>query len=207
MLLYLKLAWQRRREEGRLADFDDLREAIVEGAAQRIRPKLMTMLTTMIGHDHPEVTSAVQQQASKVMHTSTLYLSEPMIEFGEMVVEASGIPDARVYFTPSGSEANDAAILVATSRLFIASGRGLAVFEDERLRPYLRLDRPGDVWALGLGEDVSVVASLAGHRGQDEVRGAVDDPAHARDAVGGQVEGQRAKHRDAARHGGLEAER
>ncbi len=73
------------------------------------------VLTTMIGHDHPAVTAAVQQQAAKVMHTSTLYLSEPMIEFAEMVAEASGIPDARVYFTPSGSEANDAAILFATS--------------------------------------------------------------------------------------------
>ena len=49
MLLYLKLAWQRRREEGRLSNFEDLREAIVEGAAQRIRPKLMTVLTTVIG--------------------------------------------------------------------------------------------------------------------------------------------------------------
>ena len=33
---------------GQLADEDDLREAIVEGAAQRIRPKLMTVLTTTI---------------------------------------------------------------------------------------------------------------------------------------------------------------
>lgn len=49
MLLYLKLAWKRRREEGRLTSFEDLREAIVEGAAQRIRPKLMTVLTTVIG--------------------------------------------------------------------------------------------------------------------------------------------------------------
>jgi len=49
MLLYLKLAWRRRREEGRLSSFEDLREAIVEGAAQRIRPKLMTVLTTVIG--------------------------------------------------------------------------------------------------------------------------------------------------------------
>jgi 4-aminobutyrate aminotransferase len=73
------------------------------------------VLTTMIGHDHPAVTAAVQAQAAKVLHTSTLYLSEPMIEFAEMVAEASGIPDARVYFTPSGSEANDAAILFATS--------------------------------------------------------------------------------------------
>ena len=73
------------------------------------------VLTTMIGHDHPAVTAAVQAQAAKVLHTSTLYLSEPMIEFAEMVCEASGIPDARVYFTPSGSEANDAALLLATS--------------------------------------------------------------------------------------------
>ena len=73
------------------------------------------VLTTMIGHDHPAVTTAVREQAAKVMHTSTLYLSEPMIEFAEMVADASGIPDARVYFTPSGSEANDAALLLATS--------------------------------------------------------------------------------------------
>jgi 4-aminobutyrate aminotransferase len=73
------------------------------------------VLTTMIGHDHPTVTAAVQAQAAKVMHTSTLYLSEPMIEFAEMVAACSGIPDARVFFTPSGSEANDAAILFATS--------------------------------------------------------------------------------------------
>jgi 4-aminobutyrate aminotransferase len=73
------------------------------------------VLTTMIGHDHPAVTAAVQAQAAKVMHTSTLYLSAPMIEFAEMVAEQSGIPDARVYFTPSGSEANDAALLLASS--------------------------------------------------------------------------------------------
>jgi 4-aminobutyrate aminotransferase len=73
------------------------------------------VLTTMIGHDHPAVTAAIRDQAEKVLHTSTLYLSEPMIEFAEMVAEASGIPDARVYFTPSGSEANDAALLLATA--------------------------------------------------------------------------------------------
>jgi Cu(I)/Ag(I) efflux system membrane protein CusA/SilA len=49
MLLYLTLAHRRRKETGQLRNMDDLREAIVEGAAQRIRPKLMTVLTTMIG--------------------------------------------------------------------------------------------------------------------------------------------------------------
>ncbi|HKE16857.1 MAG TPA: CusA/CzcA family heavy metal efflux RND transporter [Kofleriaceae bacterium] len=49
MLLYLTLAHRRWRDEGRLRTAADLREAIVEGAAQRIRPKLMTVLTMMIG--------------------------------------------------------------------------------------------------------------------------------------------------------------
>ncbi len=73
------------------------------------------VLTTMIGHSNPEVVAAVQAQAAKVMHTSTLYLSEPMIELAEEIAAASGIPDARVFFTTSGSEANDTAILLATS--------------------------------------------------------------------------------------------
>jgi copper/silver efflux system protein len=49
MLLYLTLAHRRWRDEGRIRDQGDLREAIVEGAAKRIRPKLMTVLTMMIG--------------------------------------------------------------------------------------------------------------------------------------------------------------
>ena len=73
------------------------------------------VLTTTIGHANPEVVAAVQAQAAKVMHTSTLYLSEPMIELAEEIAAVSGIPDARVFFTASGTEANDTAILLATS--------------------------------------------------------------------------------------------
>lgn len=73
------------------------------------------VLTTMIGHDHPEVGAAVREQIGRVAHTSTLYLSEPMIEAAELIAEQSGIPDARVFFTASGSEANDTALLLATS--------------------------------------------------------------------------------------------
>ena len=69
----------------------------------------------MIGHSVPEVVSAVQDQAAKVMHTSTLYLNEQVVSFAEEVAAISGIPDARVLFTTSGSEANDTAILLATN--------------------------------------------------------------------------------------------
>ena len=73
------------------------------------------ILTTMIGHSAPEVVKAIQEQASKVMHTSTLYLNEQVVSFAEEVAAVSGIPDARVLFTTSGSEANDTAILLATN--------------------------------------------------------------------------------------------
>jgi len=48
MLLYLTLAHRKWSEEGKLRSPDDLTEAIVDGAARRIRPKLMTVMTTTI---------------------------------------------------------------------------------------------------------------------------------------------------------------
>jgi len=49
MLLYLDLSCRQRSAENRLQSRQDLTEAIVEGAARRIRPKLMTGMTTLIG--------------------------------------------------------------------------------------------------------------------------------------------------------------
>lgn len=43
MLLYLRLAHERARDEGRLRNDEDLRVAIMEGAVQRLRPKVMTV--------------------------------------------------------------------------------------------------------------------------------------------------------------------
>ena len=49
MLLYLTLSHDEWLRKGKLRTFADLEHAIVDGAARRIRPKLMTVLTTMIG--------------------------------------------------------------------------------------------------------------------------------------------------------------
>jgi Cu(I)/Ag(I) efflux system membrane protein CusA/SilA len=49
MLVYLDEAYERRREEGQLTGLADLRAAIMEGAVDRVRPKLMTVATTLIG--------------------------------------------------------------------------------------------------------------------------------------------------------------
>src|SRR5688572_9273241 len=72
------------------------------------------VLTNMIGYDIAEVSDAVRRQIDTgVAHTSTLYLIRQQIELAEKIARVSGIPDARVFFTNSGSEANEAALLFA----------------------------------------------------------------------------------------------
>ncbi|WP_422747099.1 aspartate aminotransferase family protein [Micromonospora sp. WMMD1219] len=74
------------------------------------------VLTTMVGHDIPEIREAVERQLrTGLVHTSTLYLIRQQVELAEKIARLSGIPDARVFFTNSGTEANEAALLVATN--------------------------------------------------------------------------------------------
>ncbi|HSQ50348.1 MAG TPA: CusA/CzcA family heavy metal efflux RND transporter, partial [Nitrospiraceae bacterium] len=49
MLVYLDEAYERRVREGRMTTAHDLREAIMEGAVQRVRPKMMTVAAIMGG--------------------------------------------------------------------------------------------------------------------------------------------------------------
>ncbi len=49
MLVYCDVAYRRAEREGRLRGFDDIVEATLEGSVQRVRPKLMTVATMMIG--------------------------------------------------------------------------------------------------------------------------------------------------------------
>jgi len=72
------------------------------------------ILTTMTGYRIPDVVAAIKAQADKMLHTSTLYLIESQITLAEKIANLSGIPDAKVFFTNSGTEANDAAVMMAT---------------------------------------------------------------------------------------------
>ncbi|MEA2486034.1 MAG: 4-aminobutyrate aminotransferase [Actinomycetota bacterium] len=73
------------------------------------------ILTTMCGHSVPEIVEAIARQTEKILHSSTLYLIEPQIELAEKIAELSPIKDAKVFLTTSGTEANDLALLLATS--------------------------------------------------------------------------------------------
>ena len=49
MLLYLDLAYERAKKEGRLRNLADLQDAILDGAVRRLRPKFMTVATAFLG--------------------------------------------------------------------------------------------------------------------------------------------------------------
>jgi len=97
--------------------------ALVDGEGRRVRDAegreyldfLGGILTTMTGYRVPRVVEAVRRQAERMIHTSTLYLIPQQIELAERIAALVPIPDARVFFTTSGTEANDTALLLATT--------------------------------------------------------------------------------------------
>jgi 4-aminobutyrate aminotransferase len=88
---------------------------VVDAAGHRYLDLFGGILTTMTGHAIPEIVDAIRAQAGRLAHASTLYLAEPLVALAERIAQLSNIPDARVFFTTSGTEANDAALLMATS--------------------------------------------------------------------------------------------
>jgi 4-aminobutyrate aminotransferase len=73
------------------------------------------IVTTISGHNIPEIVEAVREQAGKILHSSTLYLIENQIKLAEKLISLSPISgDQKVFFVSSGSEANEAALLFAT---------------------------------------------------------------------------------------------
>jgi 4-aminobutyrate aminotransferase len=73
------------------------------------------ILTNAIGYDVAEISDAVRKQLDTgILHTSTLYLIRSQVELAEEIARLSGIPDAKVFFTNSGTEANETALMLAT---------------------------------------------------------------------------------------------
>ena len=64
-----------------------------------------------VGHCHPRVVQAIQDQAATLMHTSGYYYTAPVAKLAEKLVGLSGMD--RVFFGNSGAEANECAIKIA----------------------------------------------------------------------------------------------
>ena len=73
------------------------------------------ILTNSVGYDVAEISDAIRAQVdSGILHTSTLYLIRGQVELAERIATLSGIENAKVFFTNSGTEANEAALMLAT---------------------------------------------------------------------------------------------
>jgi acetylornithine/N-succinyldiaminopimelate aminotransferase len=77
-----------------------------------------------LGHCHPAVVAAVQNQSARLMHVSNLFYTEPMARLARRLSESS--LGGRVFFANSGTEANECAIKIARKH---AHGRGVAAPE------------------------------------------------------------------------------
>jgi acetylornithine aminotransferase len=66
---------------------------------------------TSLGHSHPEISAAIAEQASQLMHTSNLFKIDWQERLGEKLCSISGME--RAFFCNSGAEANEAALKLA----------------------------------------------------------------------------------------------
>lgn len=71
------------------------------------------ILTTSIGHNHPKIVARVSEQMKKVIHTSTLYPHANQVALAKKIAELTPGRLETSYFTNSGSEANELAVLAA----------------------------------------------------------------------------------------------
>ncbi len=68
---------------------------------------------TNIGHCHPKMVQAVQDQVETLVHVSNLYYNEKQPQLAKALAEHSGLPGAKCFFCNSGAEANEGLIKLA----------------------------------------------------------------------------------------------
>lgn len=77
------------------------------------------IVTVSVGHCHPKVTQAAIEQMQTLVHTSTIFMTQPMVDLAEKLAEITPGELNMSFITNSGTEANEAAISMAR----VATGR------------------------------------------------------------------------------------
>ncbi|MDP9239982.1 MAG: aspartate aminotransferase family protein [Actinomycetota bacterium] len=135
------------------------------------------ILTNMLGYNVPEVRAAVEEQiASGIVHTSTLYLIGKQIDLAERIAELSGIPDAKVFFTASGSEAIELALMLCSN--YRRSNSVLALRNSYHGRSYAAMAVTGNRdWSASSFTPLNVSYAQSGYRYRSAF-GHLDDDAY-----------------------------
>jgi 4-aminobutyrate aminotransferase-like enzyme len=83
------------------------------------------IVTISVGHSNPRVTEKIKQQIDRVQHTSTLFPTEALVALAEKVAAIAPGKLSKSFFTNSGTEANEVAVLSA--RMFTGNYEMLAL--------------------------------------------------------------------------------
>jgi 4-aminobutyrate aminotransferase len=71
------------------------------------------VLTVSLGHAHPAVNAAIIEQVQRLQHTSTLYANQPQSDLAEKLYQITPGRLKKSFFTSTGTEADDTAIMAA----------------------------------------------------------------------------------------------
>ena len=64
-----------------------------------------------LGHNHPKLVKAIQEQAEKLIHISSIYYNEPALLYAKKLIDRTNFD--RIFYSNSGAEANEGAIKLA----------------------------------------------------------------------------------------------
>ena len=95
-------------------------EYVWDDAGNRYLDCFGGVLTVSVGHANPRINTAIIEQTKTLQHTSALYANKPQSDLAEKLAEITPGDLKKSFFTSSGTEADDTAIMAAK----LATGRG-----------------------------------------------------------------------------------
>ncbi len=150
---------------------------------------LSGLAVTALGHAHPTVLSAITGQIATLGHVSNFFTTPAQVALAERLTAMVGSPgEAKVFFTNSGTEANEAAFKItrATGRTKIIATEGafhgrsmgaLAITHNPKYRePFAPL--PGDVIFVPYGDAAALAAAV-----DDETAAVVLEPIQGENGI------------------------
>lgn len=129
---------------------------LYDTSGQRYLDFFAGILTVSVGHSHPKVNAALKNQIDKMIHVSTLYLNEPMVNVAARLAEVTPGDLEMSFFTSSGTEANETA--VAMARIATGNYDVVALRHSYSGRSSLAMTLTGQsAWRIGLPGTSGVV--------------------------------------------------
>jgi 4-aminobutyrate aminotransferase-like enzyme len=114
------------------------------------------IVTVSVGHCNDKVSAAIHKQTDTLVHSSTLFANEPLAALAKKITSIAPEPGWKSFYTTSGTEANETAILAA--RCYTGSSEIIALRHSYHGRSSLAMAATGHgTWRLGPATQPGIV--------------------------------------------------